>query len=317
MVNMRHHILLVLGATLVAGVAYADTKLNEARSHLEIGIALYDENHFRGALVEFQRAYELVRSYKILFNIAQVEMMLQDYAAALDAYTRYLEDGGPDITPERTAQVIAELARLKDRVGFLIIQTAPGAEVLVDDLPVGRAPLPSPVAVAAGRHRVTVNPPQREPITRVVDVPGRENVRVALALDAPAVASIEPPSQKAPEPPSDGGPSSAAPMYVAWSITAGLAIGAGVFALNARGDANDLAALRARYPVTPDQFAAQRSKTVRAATISDGLAAAAVVSAAVALYVTLKRRRHEPRPTHASALELQIAPSGVAVAGRF
>jgi hypothetical protein len=106
-------------------------------------------------------------------------------------------------------------------------------------------------------------------------------------------------------------------MYVAWSITAGLAIGAGVFALNARGDAHDLAALRASYPVTPDQLAVQRSRTVRAAAISDGVTAAAVVSVGVALYVTLTRRRHEPKPLQTSAVELQIAPTGVAVTGRF
>lgn len=315
---MRHHILLALGATFAAGIARADTRLDEARSHLQTGIALYDENHFRGALVEFQRAYELVPSYKLLFNIAQVEMMLHDYAAALDAYTRYLDEGGPDITPDRTAQTVAELERLKGRVGFLVIQTAPGAEVLVDDISVGRAPLPSSVAVAAGRHRVTVNVPDREPITRVVDVPGREDVRVALAMDARVPPSDPRASRAAPEPPPpDGGTRSKVPMYVAWSLTGGLAIGAGTFALIARGHANDLAALRATYPVTPDQLAAQRSKTVRAAAVSDGLTAATVASAGVALYITLTRRRHEPTPARDKAVELQIAPTGVAVAGRF
>src|ERR1044071_8621580 len=146
----------LLGASLVASVAHADTKLDEAKSHFQSGAALYDGNDLRGALVEFQRAYELAPSYKILFNIAQVEMELQDHAGAFKAYTRYVKEGGPDIAPARLAQVNAEIERLRGRIGFLAIQTSAGASVFVDDLQVGYAPLPEPVAVNAGRHRVTV-----------------------------------------------------------------------------------------------------------------------------------------------------------------
>jgi len=76
----------------VSRAAHADAKLDEAKQHLAAATQLYDENNFRGALVELQRAYELAPSYKILFNIGQVEMELQDYAAALQAYSRYLSD---------------------------------------------------------------------------------------------------------------------------------------------------------------------------------------------------------------------------------
>jgi tetratricopeptide (TPR) repeat protein len=133
---------LLLGASLVASLAHADTRLDEARSRLQSGATLYDENDFRGALVEFQRAYELAPSYKILFNIALVEMALQDHAGALKAYTRYVKEGGPDITAARLAQVNADIERLKGRVGFLVIQTASSAQVLIDDAHVGYAPLP-------------------------------------------------------------------------------------------------------------------------------------------------------------------------------
>jgi len=82
----------------------------------------------------------------------------------------------------------------------------------------------------------------------------------------------------------------------------------------ARGDANDLATLRSRPGVTPAQLASQRSATVRDAAITDALAGAAVATAAIALYVTL--RTDEARRKH-KAVQLQIAPGGVAIAGRF
>ena len=84
-----------------------------------------------------------------------------------------------------------------------------------------------------------------------------------------------------------------------------------------RGDANQLAALRSSFPVTSDQLAAQRSKTMRNAAITDVLAGAAVVSAGVALYLTLTRTGGGAKPTREKAVELHIAPAGVAIAGRF
>jgi hypothetical protein len=310
--KMTCHVL--LGASLVAGAAHADTKLDEAKSHLQSGATLYDGNDLRGALVEFQRAYELAPSYKILFNIAQVEMELQDHAGAFKAYTRYVKEGGPDIAPARLAQVNAEIERLRGRVGFLAIQASAGAMVLVDDAHVGYAPLPEPVAVNAGRHWVTVEVPHREPVTRVFDVSGRQEVAAVLIAEAPAPPVTAALVTSAAEPPTHPSANSKAPVYVAWSVTGGFAIGAGVFALVAHGNANELAALRSSFPVTPDQLAAQRSKTVHNAAITDVLAGA---SAGVALYLTLTRTGADARPAKEKTVELHIAPTGVAIAGRF
>jgi hypothetical protein len=304
---------LVLLASLVAGVAHADPKLDEAKSHLQSGTQLYDENNFRGALVEFQKAYELAPSWKILFNIGQVEMELQDYAGALKAYTRYLKEGGPDVPPDRAAQVNAEIERLRGRVGFLAIQTAAGAQVLVDDVQVGYAPLPDPVPVAAGQHRVTVTINGKEPVTRMFDVAGRENVTAALALD---VSAPTPPGKLASpaSSPTPSGPKSRTPVYVAWGITGGLVVGAGVFGVLAHGASSDLDTLRNSYPVTNAQLQAQKDTTVRDAAITDALAGAAVISAGIALYLTVTRTGHTDQER---AVQLHVTPAGVALAGVF
>jgi tetratricopeptide (TPR) repeat protein len=307
--------LVLVGVGLVAGIAHADSKLDEAKSHLQAGAALYDENNFRGALVEFQRAYELAPSYKILFNIAQVELELQDYAGALKAYNRYIKEGGPDVPAARLAQVNADLERIKARVGYLSIQTASGAQVLVDDTQVGYAPLPESVPVAAGQHRVTVVVPGREPVTRMFDVAGRQEVTAALGGDGAVASQVKPPPTVSVVA-VPAGPRSRTPIYVAWSVTGALAIGAGVFAVIAHSDANQLASLRGSYPVTREQLDAQRSKTVRNAAISDAFTGATLVSAGIAAYLTLTRRG-DARPTQEKAVQLEIAPTGVAIAGRF
>jgi hypothetical protein len=297
-----------------AGVAHADPKMDEARSHLQSGTQLYDENNFRGALVEFQKAYDLAPSWRILFNIGQVEMELQDYAGALKAYTRYLKEGGPDVPSDRAAQVNAEVERLRGRVGFLAVQTAAGAQVLVDDVQVGYAPLPDPVPVAAGQHRVTVAISGKEPVTRMFDVAGRENVTAAIALDVPTTPPPGTPGTTPPTVATPSGPKSRTPIYVAWGITGGLAIGAGVFAVLANSDSSDLETLRGTYPVTPDQLKSQKDKTVRDAAITDVLTGAALVSAGFALYFTVTRTGHVEKER---AVQLHVTPAGVAIAGVF
>ena len=308
MAEIARHVTLL--ASLICSVAHADGKLDEAKAHLANGASLYDENNFRAALVEFQKAYELAPSYKILFNIAQVEMELQDYAGALKAYTRYMKEGGPDVPSERATQVNAEIERLKGRVGFLVVQTAPGAQVLVDDVQVGYAPLADPIPVAAGQHRVTVTTNGRDPVNRVFDVAGKETVTAALALDS-AAGAPQPMKQVAVAVPT--GPRSKTAEYVMWSATGVFVVGAGVFGVIAHSDSNDLTALRNSYPVTADQLNSQHSKTVRDAALTDAFTGAAIISAGIALYLTLS---HSDAPRE-KALTLNVAPTGVGVMGRF
>ena len=69
-------------------------KLDDAQRRFQRGIELYKESDFDAALVEFKRAYELVPSYKILYNLGQVSYQRHDYASALRYFRQYLEEGG-------------------------------------------------------------------------------------------------------------------------------------------------------------------------------------------------------------------------------
>lgn len=309
---------LVLAVSLFGGVAHADAKLDEAKAHLATGTQLYDENNFRGALVEFQRAYELAPSYKILFNIAQVAMELQDYAGALKAYTRYLAEGGPDVPADRVAQTTTEIDRLKGRVGRLTIVSAAGAEILLDDVAIGFAPLPEPVPVNAGQHKVTVHVTGRDPISRIYDVAGRQEVTAAVGNDAaPAVVTATAPAEPLPPRPEPRAPKSKTPAYVAIGITGGLAITAGVFALVTRHEEGDLDSLRNRFPVTTKELDDQRSLVKRDALLTDIFTGAAVISAGFAIYLSVTRLRATEKPDTGTHVQLGIGPSGIAIAGAF
>jgi tetratricopeptide (TPR) repeat protein len=309
----RHGVaaLVALATLALGGPVFAQpaSKVDEAKAHFKTGAELYDENNFRGALVEFQRAYELAPSYRILYNIGQVDMELADYAGALTAYKRYLREGGPDVPAERVKEVNAEIQRLTGRVGLITVQTAAGAEVLVDDLSVGYAPLPEPVTVNTGRHKVTVHPSGQPAVDRVVDIAGEQQLTVALAneLPAPAVAAraAEPPAGP-PKPPSK------VPAVIAVVATAAFAATAGTFAYLAHDDQDNLSKLRDSFPVTKAELSAEESKEVRSAALCDGFTAAAVVSAGLSLYLVL---RHHPSTSE--RIGVAVSPTGAVAIAHF
>jgi tetratricopeptide (TPR) repeat protein len=118
----------------------------EAQRRFEQGKELYEENDFRGALIEFRRAYQLAPNFKLLYTIAQVYYQLQDYAAALQTFEKYLADGGREVPAARKTEVERELERLKTRVARVELTTnVAGAEVSVDDVDIGTTPLSKPV----------------------------------------------------------------------------------------------------------------------------------------------------------------------------
>lgn len=87
MVMVRPTLILV---TLLAltGVAFADAP--EARKHFDRGMKAYNLLDFKGALVEFQRAYVELPDPAFLFNIAQAQRQLGQYEAASKSYHMYL-----------------------------------------------------------------------------------------------------------------------------------------------------------------------------------------------------------------------------------
>src|SRR5262245_643202 len=86
----------------------SDDAVKQARDRFLRGVELYKEGSYDAALAEFTRAYELVPNYRVLFNIAQVQVERHDYAAALRFFADYLRQGAADVTSERREQVERE-----------------------------------------------------------------------------------------------------------------------------------------------------------------------------------------------------------------
>jgi hypothetical protein len=299
--------------------------LAEARTRYEKGKQLYGEGAFDAALAELQRSYELAPSYKILYNIALVQRARNDFAGCLNAYEKYLADGGKELAAGRKQEVQKELETLKSLVARADIKTStPDAEVAVDDVSVGKSPLGGFV-LNPGSHRISAAKEGHKTAVKVIRVAGGDSVTVEL--DMPETTTPQPPATGAASvTPSSTGTGSAAPLptdtgtsqpppppppsrgpvWLGWVVTGAVAIGAGVTGGLALSKVTTHSKLRSDPTVTADQLAASRGEAKTLAIVTDVLIPCAVVAGALSLYFSV--RTVEPAKTGGTSVRLGASP---------
>jgi hypothetical protein len=269
----------------------ADPAAEEARMHHRRGLELYDEGDLRLALVELERAYAIGKSYKVLFNIGQVELQLTHYAKARLALERYLVEGGSAITEKRRAEVEADLATLRTRTATLTLRVnVEGAEVVIDETAMGRAPLTA-VIVNAGALRIQVTKPGFASRTRELTLAGgdAQTVDVELTESKPDIVVTQTTS---------GLPGPAVASWIVTGLLAAGTVGTGIAALAASSTYDS----KRQTPISgsPEDARAdlerQRSLVRGLALTTDLLGAATLVGAGVSLYFTLRPRPQPDAP---------------------
>ncbi|MBN1774247.1 MAG: tetratricopeptide repeat protein [Deltaproteobacteria bacterium] len=171
----------------------------------EIGMRLMEEQNWAGALAAFQRAYDLAPHYAVLFNIGFCQKQLQRYPEALEAFQRYLAEGGDQVRPEKRVeaeQAIADLQIFLSRVRVVV--SVDGAEVRVDGVPRGTSPLPAPLVLGAGHHLIEARAAEHRDARVEFDLGGAEEREVSLTLET--LVAVAPPPPPPPPPPPEPPP---------------------------------------------------------------------------------------------------------------
>jgi hypothetical protein len=292
---------------LVPAAAPADDPATEARAHYDKGIQLYEDGAFDAALVEFERAYELNPSWRILYNIGLIHQQLNDYAAALKTYQRYLGQGGNEVPPERRAEVEKSIETMRARVATLTITVdLAGADVAIDDRAIGRSPLSEAVIVNSGHHRVTATKDGRTAV-KLVTVAALDTATIQLVIGAPPV---EVPKAATPE---------VRVPWIAWGVTAALTGGAVISGALAIRASTRLSDDRRADGVTRDTLDADHSKTKTLALVTDVLLGGALVMGGVSLYLTLAPPRESSTAIQPEAptIRVGLGPGSVQLLGEF
>jgi hypothetical protein len=294
----------------VASAEPSSASVKDAGKHFQRGVALYNEADYRAALVEFRRAYDTAPNPAVLYNIGQTYYQLQNYAAALNALERYLNESGPAAAHRQ--EVDQTIATLQARVGKVAVTTnVPDCEISIDDEIVGKTPFTEPVLVSIGHRKVTAVHEGSPPDTRFVDVAAGDTVAVALQVAPTAGGPAANP----------GGVSSHASdnkglITAGWIITGGLGVLAVTSGVIAFVESRQLSDLRNSFDPSKERDDVKKqlddkSKSVSTfSTAADILGLATLVAGGISLKLTLSR-------SHDREVHVAVVPNGLQLAGTF
>ncbi len=285
---------------------------DEARQRFKRGVDLYEEQDYRGAVVEFRAAYDMAPSYKLLYSIGQSCYQLQDYVCALQSLEQYLDKGRLDISHDRKTQVEGDLKVLRSRVGKLRITVdEPGAQVFVDDVAVGTTPLAEHVLANVGRRKISVTKEGRLAITEFIEVPGATVTDFLRKLaeikgrDRTFIIERDRPSKMT------------TLSWVGIGAAGALAGGAVIAAVVGHNASTDLATTRYFGETPTDDISSKQSNVKRWALASGILTGAAVLTIGTTLALTYTRQTREAPPGPQAKVRLRLGLGQVGVDGTF
>jgi|GEM_PF-522658 len=284
--------------------AAATANVEKARQHFQRGIDSYRDGDLATALIEFKRAYSTAPNFRLLYNLGQVSADLRDYPAAERYLSQYLEESRNALDEARKLSVQDELAKVRARIAYVhLTSNVEGAEVLVDDVLVGRTPIQAPVHVSTGRRRITGRAPGHAPVTQIVDAAGGEDVPVTLHLQPIPSTLAERPVVTPPVYRRGG---TRKPLLLGLAIGAGvLAAGGAVFAYLAESDAVEYReALQRKTSSSELKDRADGAKTY--ALVTDFLLGAALLTATVGTVVLLSSDIENKDQAKATQLRLGL-----------
>lgn len=163
-----------------------------ARKDWDAANDLYDAQDFAGALVEFQRAYDLSKDPRVLFNIAVCQKNLRHYAKAIHAFKHELAEGGSKLDAKDTKEIEDAIALLEQYVSTLDVKSnEDSVQIFIDGDPAGKTPYDKPIEVDVGQHSVTARKDSfKEPAPQVVSVARGVPSSLTFKLEPETVKTI-------------------------------------------------------------------------------------------------------------------------------
>jgi hypothetical protein len=155
-----------------------------ASRHFERGSELAQRAEYHAAALEFRQAYEAHPEPVVLFNLGQAYIASGQPIEAYDAFAAFLRpsDEPPESSRRRAAEHLMSVA--EGSIGQLWIEVEPpGAEIEVDGLPIGIAPLDRFLRLSRGQHTVVVRAAKQQTHAVSVTVQARKESQIFVRLE--------------------------------------------------------------------------------------------------------------------------------------
>jgi hypothetical protein len=307
---------------------------DDAREHFSAGVSFMqdpDGARYEEAYREFRRAYEISPSWKILGNLGIAALRLERDGEAIEAFRKYLSEGGTNVDGAERSQFERDLATLESSVVRVKLTVSPpGAQLIDTRMPPTGSPITTrytstsgtlDIGVRAGHHKIVARLDGYEDAVWEVDLDPRQQVAHVFELKQPTQAvAVPPPVVGGSTPMQADEPSRPVPtsVYVGLAATGVLAIGGGVVAVMAKGKHSDFEKLNENLRSDADLRDAEdlrdSGKTLNL--VADALFGGAIVAGGVTAVLYFTRPK-------ASQTSFRVEPlvakngGGVFVSGAF
>jgi hypothetical protein len=302
------------GAAITAGES-DDRAVDLAREHFDRGLDYHRAGEHAQALAEFERAYQLIPNYRVLYNIGQLYLQMGRYADARTTLTKYLQEGGQNLGEDRVRAVQADLQLLGKRTAMIRVQSnVAGAEVSVDDVIVGDTPLADPLLVNAGVHRVRIAKAGYGSRTERVTMLGAQDKTLVIDLQ-----QVESTSRTIVVRERTREPGASGLMIASWVTTGVLAAGAITTGVMGASEASELDRLRKSegdLSLREDlRQTRNRARTLLVA--SDIFSGAALIAGGASVWLSVKKPRRAETERVEQPLQVGYQSGQLRVRGHF
>jgi tetratricopeptide (TPR) repeat protein len=298
--------LLLVGARPAAAQGPSSTGgVDDARKHYDVGLSLFDKEDYEPALAEFERAYQLAPSFKILYNTGKVRRMLKDYVGALNDFNRYMAEAQNEPPAKRS-----EVKGFIDELNMIVAKVevtcnVPDADISIDDVVVGKSPAAQPFLVNPGTRKVSVTKRGYLPASQNVKVVPGDVAKLTLTPGSVSVKVERKEGERSKLP---------AIIPIGWVVTGVGVAGAAVFgglALSKQSQLNN-----AKQTQNPTNLDSLHSSMTTFALVSDVFTGVAVVAGLASTYFTVKWLTRPMEETQ-GPVNVSIGPTGIAAWGHF
>jgi hypothetical protein len=177
-------------STAVARAESANPAKVQALARLQEGNTLLGQGRATDALAKFTEAYHLFPSSKLHYNIGQAQSLIPGHEVqAYESMSRFLTEA-VDANPELRGAAEAKRQQLRPKVALVSVTAdPPDADLIIDDVNVGRVTGGVPAVMGIGTHRLALKKGAAASIPRAITIAGGESFDLLLRLSvAPAVA---------------------------------------------------------------------------------------------------------------------------------
>jgi hypothetical protein len=166
------------------GKPLAQALIGSAKVDYDAAKVLASDGDFAGALIKFQSAYDKSKDPRLLWNLAFCEKNMRHYSRVIAILNRYLAEGAGYLGErdrKEAKDLVLTLQPFTTNATFVVSEE--GAQIFVDDVPVGVSPLTAPVVLDIGERRIRVVKDGFRPFERTLPVGGSAQVSVEVKLE--------------------------------------------------------------------------------------------------------------------------------------